>query len=816
MVEALREAPFSLRNRRVPAVATQAHDLGPSRFALDVLLQAQPGTPAVTPSPFGDLRRSGSDELIKVAVECVGSMQSDQVGKRRRGTRKLVMHLSQFGGDDWQSRWLASGLDGAQFPISALGMEKWERCEWMAGLQALFCMRVITPSLGAFRSNKLLRYPEYFRATQADAGLDQFFQAVAGSGAPPRFQRAAQLDISSLMTTQGLNFGDVTPEALLHYALERRRLGAALGAGERRNTTFDGVLAWDVLFNLGHFPSDTPASLRERLYAGQRSPEQMVAHYGIKHPDLQELFVAYLTRRQADTDYNTRKQMALILLGNFWNNIERINPNQSHLHLADETYQQWIETIRLRKDGRKRTDINSILLPVRALYLDIHSWALAEPEQWAKWVAPCPITPADLRGFADHRRRIKERMDDRTRVRQPLLPLLAEHVDNRLSQLTALLTTAATVEPGMGFELDGKRYRRMNTDTDQRNRAAGHDTVRVVCESTLEVMDLRAAEESAFWDWAYVEILRLTGLRVEELVELSHTSLRQYQRPSGEVVALLVVAPSKANRERVMPVSPELFAVLASVVRRQSSTGAIPSVPRYDAGKATWTAPLPYLFQRQVGGLRRVVSTATVLLALRACCERLAVTVPAFRNVHFTPHDFRRLFATDLVNNGLPIHIGAALLGHLSIETTRGYTAVFEEDVVRHYQEFLATRRARRPQEEYRPATEMEWSEFEEHFDKRKVELGSCGRPYGTPCQHEHSCIRCPMLHVNPKMIERLNEIEEDLLNRRDRALENGWTGEVEGLDLTLRFLTDKREESQRLSKTTRQIGLAAPTVRTL
>ena len=35
-------------------------------------------------------------------------------------------------------------------------------------------------------------------------------------------------------------------------------------------------------------------------------------------------------------------------------------------------------------------------------------------------------------------------------------------------------------------------------------------------------------------------------------------------------------------------------------------------------------------------------------------------------------------------------------------------------------------------------------NEFEEHFDKRKVELGSCARPYGTPCQHEHACIRCP------------------------------------------------------------------------
>ena len=24
-------------------------------------------------------------------------------------------------------------------------------------------------------------------------------------------------------------------------------------------------------------------------------------------------------------------------------------------------------------------------------------------------------------------------------------------------------------------------------------------------------------------------------------------------------------------------------------------------------------------------------------------------------------------------------------------------------------------------------------------FDKRKVELGNCGRPYGTPCPHEHA-----------------------------------------------------------------------------
>ncbi|WP_431970028.1 hypothetical protein [Nocardia sp. bgisy134] len=84
--------------------------------------------------------------------------------------------------------------------------------------------------------------------------------------------------------------------------------------------------------------------------------------------------------------------------------------------------------------------------------------------------------------------------------------------------------------------------------------------------------------------------------------------------------------------------------------------------------------------------------------------------------------------------------IGAALLGHLEIQTTRGYVAVFEEDVVRHYPEFLDRRRAQRPAEEYRKPTEDEWAGFEEHFDKRRVEFGSCGRPYGTSRRHEPSC----------------------------------------------------------------------------
>ncbi|MFF0698494.1 tyrosine-type recombinase/integrase [Streptomyces tendae] len=70
-------------------------------------------------------------------------------------------------------------------------------------------------------------------------------------------------------------------------------------------------------------------------------------------------------------------------------------------------------------------------------------------------------------------------------------------------------------------------------------------------------------------------------------------------------------------------------------------------------------------------------------------CEELAETHRAFADMTFTPHDFRGLFATEIVNGGLHVHISAALLGHLNLQTLQGYVAVFAEDIVANYQRFL-------------------------------------------------------------------------------------------------------------------------------
>ncbi|MFD4351506.1 hypothetical protein ACFWPX_03055 [Nocardia sp. NPDC058518] len=68
------------------------------------------------------------------------------------------------------------------------------------------------------------------------------------------------------------------------------------------------------------------------------------------------------------------------------------------------------------------------------------------------------------------------------------------------------------------------------------------------------------------------------------------------------------------------------------------------------------------------------------------------------------------------------------------------------------------------------------------------------------------------MLNVNPTMLSRLDEIETDLLHRRARAEQEAWLGEIEGIDLTLAFLRQKRDQTLRVAR----LAPAGPTTLTL
>ncbi|WP_247706381.1 hypothetical protein [Streptomyces liliiviolaceus] len=102
------------------------------------------------------------------------------------------------------------------------------------------------------------------------------------------------------------------------------------------------------------------------------------------------------------------------------------------------------------------------------------------------------------------------------------------------------------------------------------------------------------------------------------MCEISHLSIRHYQRDNGETVTLLVISPSKTNRERVIPMSGELFHVIASVIRRHTRDGSpVPILRRFDPHDKVWSPPMPFLFQRKIVSTRSVISPASVPSRIR-------------------------------------------------------------------------------------------------------------------------------------------------------------------------------------------------------
>lgn len=521
-------------------------------------------------------------------------------------------------------------------------------------------------------------------------------------------------------------------------------------------------LLWELLVALGPLAGEVP-TLRSAWSAKgntrQHTTTTLVARYGIPESGVRSLLVDYLDELRPGMDYGSIEGLAYRLARLFWWEVLQVNPDQRDLRLSPGVASAWLERLSRNLDGGRRREVHSILFAVRGLYRDLAEWSHEDPARWGVWVAPCPVPRTLSRQSSKAKRRQKSDTQARTRMLTPLLPALVAAAAELKRKGAGMLERATACAHGGEFEVNGYRFVRdsppVNSARDQRcrvwARTADGSPVPDWIRSRRERIDVTALEEDRFWGWSIIETLRHSGVRVEELLELTQLSLRHYTASTtNTLVPLLHIVPSKTDCERLIPMTPELVDVLLAVLRRAKDGAAhVPLSIRYDPYEKLHGEPFPHLFARPIGARREVVSPnfVRVLLNHIAYVARLA---DGPKPVHFTPHDFRRLFATDAVNNGLPLHIAAALLGHLDLDTTRGYTAVFPEHLIEAHQSFIERRRQLRPAGEDRVADAQEWTEFEDHFLLRRVALGDCHRPFGTPCVHEHACVRCRFLRVDP------------------------------------------------------------------
>jgi integrase len=701
--------------------------------------------------------------------------------ERERGLRFLLEWLSSFPGENWQRRWESAGCDDAGMSWGQQGLSPYRKSLQGSASIALIVLDVVRPSLSWLRSatppHLFITYRSIIEAA-VFADLDSWLKTLQLS------KTSHMLTLNALALVRirtGTPLLQITAAQFLQVDSEWRTLRSrsrAMGA------------AWQALQACGALIGE-PADYRALGFKGQLTIGQLVDSHGITNPAIRQLFVDYLAERSAAIDYTSIVSVAGMLVRNFWSDIEHHSPGLDSINLPKDVTESWKQRLRHLPGGRERKDFYANLTAVRGFYLDLAQWAVTEPEKWAAWACPSPVTAAETKGLSKQRHRTRSQMHQRTRTLAPWLSTLASIAERKRHDTAALLKAATLVREGDIVTLSGKTYRRVP-------RGYYGDSSRPSVEDveTGSIIRLHRAEERAFWAWAVIEVLRLTGLRIEELVELTHTSIRRYTPPKGEVTVLLQVAPSKSDRERLIPVSPELASVLATIIRHvKGSDESIPLLSRFDSLERRWGPELPHLFQLRFGGPSRVMSTAGARHLLRVALDDADLKDVDGSSLKFSPHDFRRIFATETVNSGLPIHIAQHLLGHINLNTTQGYVAVYPKQVISNYRTFIDNRRSSRPAQEYRDPTAEEWSEFEHHFTLRRVALGTCHRPYGTPCVHEHACVRCPMLQIDPEQMPRLEELETNTRVRLDEAKQKTWLGEVAALEESLRHIREKQAQ---------------------
>lgn len=729
-----------------------------------------------------------ADELVADARSLMGV----PVGydPRVSGLRRLLKELGTYRGDSWQERWIAAGYEAD--PRAWLGAPGTDEVK-SYGIQMALIMDVVRPSYVWLKSNRFKKWKSTL-ATRDSDGFERFSAAAEGLDGRTFHFNEASIVLAHITCHTGKKLSAVDGEDLLDYYALLKQDGKSFRLPGHH-------FAWDVLREMGtlNHKADT---LRLAQLRGQLTVEEMVDKYDIASPNLRGLFVLYLNARRGALDYSSLNGLAYHLCRVFWKDIEEHHPGINTLHLGDEVAEAWKARLQTKSDGTERRSRFQVLLSVRAMYLDISQWAHLEPERWAHWTAPSPISESDLAGHRKKNKEDRSRSHQRTRERAPEVRRLLAATEQRLALTEAWLRDVEGKEAGVSDKQDGYKHVPQGAQIVHEGRKY---YVRGTLSRVLHPVDvddkmksqdinLTALNDEAFWAWAAVQVLHQTGLRIEELLELDQFSIQRWRHPdTGEVIPLLHVYPSKSGSERLLVASPELVVALGRIIQRiRNADGTLPLTSRYDSHEKKRLKPAPLLFQRRIGPRFQAISHQHVYSLMDRAIAWAGISDATGQPLKFRPHDLRRIFATEAQTSGVPIHVIASLLGHDSIETTRIYAAVYDEDVISGHRKYIAMRRSQVKSADQKPMTEDEWDEFRQHFVERKLSLGSCGRAWGTSCEHEHACIRCSLLRADPDELPRFYAIRDNLVERVAEARELGHLGDVEGLDISLMWANEK------------------------
>ena len=164
---------------------------------------------------------------------------------------------------------------------------------------------------------------------------------------------------------------------------------------------------------------------------------------------------------------------------------------------------------------------------------------------------------------------------------------------------------------------------------------------KVISNESLEVcLDYQFQEsKTPYRDQAIIACLFFLGARVTEVTELA----------LNRIFSDHIVIRGKGDKERIVPIAPKLQKKIDQYLEKEHK------------GQSQWLFPNSRGSKISRQTISAIVSKVSLYIGVK---ERV------------TPHTFRHMFATILLERGMDLREVQLLLGHTSIQTTQIYTHV--------------------------------------------------------------------------------------------------------------------------------------------
>lgn len=262
-----------------------------------------------------------------------------------------------------------------------------------------------------------------------------------------------------------------------------------------------------------------------------------------------------------------------------------------------------------------------------------------------------------------------------------------------------------------------------------------------------------------------IKVLRHTGLRVGELLDLELDSLMDF----GVSGTWLRVPLGKLNDERAVPLDAIALEALAGWLAVRSPQRALPH-PR--DGRLC-----DFVFVER----GRRLGPGRIQQGLAQAVERCRLEGPDGQALRVVTHQLRHTWATELVNAGMSLQALMALLGHRSPEMTVRYARLASPTLRAAYDDAVGKVAKRIPLAAVgRTAFPDRLSWLASEMLKTRLAHGYCARELAAEaCPYANICETCPNFVAGREFIPMIESQLADVRALRDDAADRHWESEV-------------------------------------